>query len=135
MVLARDEKDKEKIKENDENFEKLKKDQLVKAEITRLTRLFNDIEKNRRLLTKGLIENAAFMRISLEELREEIDKYGPIDSMSQGKYSILREHPALKSYNTLVQRYSQIIKQLTDLLPKEVQKEVDDGFDNFLNDR
>lgn len=90
------------------------------------------MEKHRRLSTKGLIEEAAFMRATLKELKESIDTNGPIDEMPQGEYSILREHPALKSYNTMIQRYSHIIKQLTDLLPKEEQKVVDDGFDSFV---
>ena len=56
--------------------------------------------------------------------------------MPQGDYSILREHPALKSYNTMVQRYAAVLKQLTDLLPKEEQKAVeDDGFEKFVNSR
>lgn len=112
------------------------KDRLVNNEIARLTRLFKDIDRNKRLTAKGLIEEAAYMRITLQELKIEIDKHGPIDEMPQGEYSILREHPALKSYNTMVQRYSSIIKQLTDLLPKEVKVvEDDDGFADFINSR
>ena len=112
---------------------KIEKDKLVKREITRLTNLFKDIEKNRRLSSKGLIEEAAFMKATLTELKELINENGAIDDMPQGEYSILREHPALKSYNTMVQRYSGILKQLTDMLPKEQAKEIDDGFDAFLN--
>jgi hypothetical protein len=109
------------------------KDTLVNREIARLTNLFKDIDSNRRLTAKGLIEEAAYMRITLQELKVEIDKHGPIDEMSQGDYSILREHPALKSYNTMVQRYTNIIDKLTNLHPKEeMKKEVDDGFDLFV---
>lgn len=116
--------------------QKLSKDTLVKREIGRLTKLFTDIERNRRLTAKGLIEEAAYMRITLQELKKEIDKHGPIDEMSQGDYSILREHPALKSYNTMVQRYTNIIDKLTNLHPKEGKVvEEDDGFADFINFR
>ena len=109
------------------------KDTLVNREITRLTDLFKEIERNKRLTAKGLIEEAAYMRITLQELKAEIDKNGPIDEMPQGEYSILREHPALKSYNTMVQRYTNIIDKLTNLHPKEeVKREIDDGFDAFV---
>ncbi|WP_341877603.1 hypothetical protein [Defluviitalea saccharophila] len=109
------------------------KDTLVKREINRLTDLFKDIDRNKRLTAKGLIEEAAYMRITLQELKDEIDKHGPIDEMPQGDYSILREHPALKAYNTMVQRYTNIIDKLTNLHPKEeVKKEVDDGFEDFV---
>lgn len=109
------------------------KDRLVNNEINRLTKLFKDIEANRRLTAKGLIEEAAYMKITLQELKVEIDKHGPIDEMPQGDYSILREHPALKSYNTMVQRYTNIIDKLTNLHPKEESnKDIDDGFDSFI---
>ena len=111
------------------------KNKLVDREIKRLTTFFKEIDKNRRLTSKGLIEEAAYMKVTLIELKKEIDKAGPIDEMPQGEYSILREHPALKSYNTMVQRYSGIINQLLSLLPKTEQKEVDDGFEDFLNSK
>ena len=112
---------------------KVSKETLVNREISRLTNLFKDIDANKRLTAKGLIEEASFMKATLQELKEMIDEQGPIDEMPQGEYSILREHPALKSYNTMVQRYTNIINQLTSLHPKEeIKKEVDDGFDSFV---
>ena len=112
------------------------KDTLVNREINRLTKLFQDIDRNKRLTAKGLIEEAAYMRVTLVELKEEIDKHGPIDEMPQGDYSILREHPALKAYNTMVQRYTNIIDKLTNLHPKEAKVvEEDDGFADFINSR
>lgn len=109
---------------------------LVNREVNRLTNFFKDIDRNRRLTAKGLIEEAAFMRITLQQLKAEIDKDGPIDEMPQGDYSILREHPALKSYNTMVQRYTNIIDKLVNMHPKEeVKKDVDDGFESFIRKR
>lgn len=111
------------------------KEKMIKNEIVRLTRVFKEIEKNKRLTTKGLIEEAAYMKATLKELKASIDESGPIDEMQQGEYSILREHPALKAYNTTVQRYTTVIKELTNLLPKEQIKELSDGFDEFVGDR
>lgn len=111
------------------------KEKMIKNEIVRLTRIFKEIEKNKRLTTKGLIEEAAYMKATLKELKASIDESGPIDEMQQGEYSILREHPALKAYNTMVQRYTTVIKELTNLLPKEQIKELSDGFDEFVGDR
>ena len=113
----------------------LSKDREIKNEISRLTRIFKDIESNRKCTVKGLIEEAAYMKATLKELKKSIDENGPIDEMPQGNYSILREHPALKSYNTMVQRYTTVIKELSNLLPKEQVKEVSDGFDEFVGDR
>lgn len=119
--------------EDKDKKQEIDKDTLVKREIARLNNLFKDIDRNKRLTAKGLIEEAAYMKITLQELKKEIDKNGPIDVMPQGEYSIIREHPALKSYNTMVQRYTNIIDKLTNLHPKEdVKKEIDDGFEDFI---
>ena len=75
------------------------------------------------------------MKATLKELKASIDENGPIDEMQQGDYSILREHPALKAYNTMVQRYTTVIKELINSLPKEQIKELSDGFDEFVGDR
>lgn len=113
----------------------IEKDRQISNEIKRLTNIFKDIEKNKRLSAKGLIEEAAYMKATLKELKQSIDEDGPIDEMLQGEYSILREHPALKAYNTMVQRYTTVINKLTGLLQKEIQKEASDGFDEFVGGR
>ena len=56
-------------------------------------------------LLKGVIEKG------------KIKENGTVDHFKQGKQEFLRESPALKSYNTTIQRYSLLYKQLTDLLP------------------
>ena len=127
---------KAKVGEDLSSNKEIDKETLVNREINRLTNLFKDIDKNKRLTAKGLIEEASFMKATLQELKIMIDESGPIDEMPQGEYSILREHPALKSYNTMVQRYTNIINQLTNLHPKEeMKKEVDDGFEAFVMKR
>lgn len=113
----------------------LTKEEKIKREKQRLERIYKDLDGKKKEVVEGLIQEAAYMRATLEELREMIDEAGPIDEMPQGKYSILREHPAVKTYNTMVQRYTTVTKQLTDLLPKEVAKEEDDGFEAFLMER
>lgn len=105
----------------------------IKKEISRLKKIYKEIDGQKLKTVEGLIEEAAFMRCTLRDLKKMVQETGVVDEMPQGEYSILREHPAVKTYNTMIQRYSNIIKQLIDLLPKEVQKEVDDGFDDFIS--
>ena len=75
------------------------------------------------------------MRITLEELKENINIHGVIDEMPQGDYSILRESPYVKTYNTMIQRYTTVNDKLIALLPKEVEKIEDDGFESFVMSR
>ena len=47
-----------------------------------------------------------------------------------------RERPVARQYQQMNKNYQSIIKQLTDLLPKEVAKKAEsDGFDDFVNRR
>lgn len=128
-ALKQDVVEDKKIKKN------VAKDRQTKNEIARLTKIFKDIDKNKKLSAKGLIEEAAYMKSTLKELKSFIDENGAIDEMQQGSYTILRENPALKSYNTMIQRYTTVIKELINLLPKDIQKETSDGFDEFVGGR
>lgn len=113
----------------------LTKEDRIKREKKRLDRIYRDLEGKKKKVAEGLIQEAAYMRATLEDLRKMIDLYGPVDELQQGDYVVLREHPAMKTYNTLIQRYTTAIKQLTDLLPKEAVKEEDDGFEAFVMER
>jgi hypothetical protein len=112
--------------------EVISKEKEIKKEIARLTKIFKDISKNKKDSVEGLIQEAAFMRITLRYLKEDINKNGVIDEMEQGDYSILRESPAVKTYNTMIQRYTSICKELINILPVEGPKIEDDGFEAFV---
>ena len=109
------------------------------AEERRLARIFKDIDEKRKATTRGLINRAAFMRVSLEDLEEDLNKNGFTEWFSQGDQEpYQRERPAAKIYNTMNVSYQKIVRQLTDLLPKENQSaaqksavEAGDEFDRF----
>lgn len=94
--------------------EKAKK---IKSELTRLRKVFADIPEDKRRVAEGLVKEAAFMRVTLEETRAVIDREGVIERFEQGAQKFLREHPATKVYASLINRYSAVVKQLIDLLP------------------
>src|SRR5690606_16508493 len=94
--------------------EKAKK---IKSELTRLRKVFADIPEDKRRIADGLMQEAAFMRVTLEETRAVIDREGVIERFEQGAQRFLREHPATKVYAAMINRYSAVVKQLIDLLP------------------
>lgn len=120
------------------NKKDLSKDKRIKNEIERLNDILKDVEVKKKETLQGLIVESAFMRATLEDLRKDIDENGVIDEMPQGEYSILRESPYVKTYNTMIQRYTTINDKITALLPKdkieEKEKEVD-PFEEFLKGR
>ena len=93
------------------------KEKRIKAELTRLRKVFADMPEDRKRIVEGLIREAAFMRATLEETREVIDREGVLERFEQGAQRFMREHPATKVYSAMVNRYSSVVKRLLDQLP------------------
>lgn len=113
-------------------MEKIDKDKLIKKEMRKLNKFFKNIPKDKQEMIQGLKEQAAFMYATLMELQEIINDEGPVELFEQGKQRLLREHPASKTYNTMIKNYSSVIKQLIDMLPKEDAKSTEDEFVKFI---
>lgn len=107
----------------------------INKEIKRLTSIIEELDENKKALAVGPIEDLAFMRATMENLKDIVKKEGVIDEMEQGGYTIQRTHPALKSYNDMVSKYNSTKQLLINLFPKEVVSMMDDGFESFVNKR
>ena len=92
------------------------------------------IPDDKRTVGKKLIEELSFMEKTLQSLRKQIDEGGVIEEFNQGKQSFIRESPALKAYNTTVQRYSVMYRQLTDLIGKSAEAEKSNAVYDFLKE-
>lgn len=105
-------------------------------EAARVKRQFNKILKqipeDKKPIGESLIKELSFMAVTLDELKEEVTERGTIDLFKQGSQEFLRENPALKAYNTTVQRYSLLYKQLTDLLPKTAEDSQESALYEFI---
>ena len=113
------------------------KESRIKAEKARLETLYNDLPESRHKLAEGLIERAAFMRVELEDLEEDIRLNGWAEMFSQGNQEPYpRARPQGQSYNTMNANYLKVIQKLDAMLPKEQDGgEESDGFDAFVNGR
>jgi len=110
----------------------------IKKEKSRLAKQFKEIDKKSRAVVDGLIEQAAFLRVQLQELADDININGTTELFAQGKDQepYERQRPAANVYNSMNANYQKIIKQLNELLPKPVKNtEVKDGFRDFVNGR
>lgn len=110
----------------------------IKKEETRLRRIYSGIDKDNKAIIDGLIQRAAYMRVTLEDYEADLDKggYAELFTQSPSTPPYERERPVARLYNTMNKNYQSIIKQLSDLVPKqEAVKEKDDGFDDFVSGR
>lgn len=114
----------------------LEKQKRIKREMTRLNRLIKELDDKKKRAVVSLIKNAAFMTVTLEDLQEEINENGVTEKYQNGANQFgIKKSSAVEVYNAMIKNYMQVMKQLTDLLPKDVTREEDDGFDNFVNSR
>lgn len=88
------------------------------GDIQKLNDLIHQVSDDKKPIAEQLLKELVFMSGTLENLKDTIREKGEIDLFKQGKQEFLRESPAMKTYNTTVQRYSLLLKQFADLLPQ-----------------
>jgi len=105
----------------------------IKKENDRLLNLFDNMDGKKKSVILGLIERAAFMRVTLEDLEADINISGMTEKFKQGENQpeYTRERPAARLYNTMNASYQKIVNQLTNLLPADEQSDEFDDFEEF----
>ena len=91
---------------------------MLSEDVARFHELLEQLSDDRRPVGEQLLKELVFMSETLDNLKTTIRETGEIDLFKQGKQKFLRENPAMKTYNTTVQRYGLLFRQFTDLLPK-----------------
>ena len=107
----------------------------TKPDKAKLSGILEQIPEDRREVANDLLKELNFMSETLDELKAKVKSSGAVTLFEQGKQKMIIENPAMKSYNTTIQRYGAIYKQLIDLIPKMPPSEHDDGFEDFINGR
>lgn len=119
--------------ENSSNYTKEEKDALIKKEMLKLRRIYKDLDKDKFTTVASLIDEAAFMSVTLKDLRQTINTQGSVSEYQNGENQWgTKKSPEVEIYTTMIKQYMAVIKQLTDILPKTVQDPgAGDGFDDF----
>ena len=119
-------------------YDEKEKSKLIKKELKRLRGIYGELADEKNSPLPGLIERAAFFRISLEELEEDIKINGYTEKFSQGNQDPYdRKRPIAELYSNYSQTYLKIIRQLHDMRPKqdEAKDKEPDLFETFIAER
>ncbi len=113
------------------------KQKRIKKKFNILKRIFKDLEGNLLKVACDLIQNAAFMAVTMEDLQEIINEKGATEEYRNGENQKgIKKSSEVEVYNTMAKNYSGYIRQLTDMLPKEAADKVKvDEFDKFVKAR
>jgi hypothetical protein len=92
----------------------------IKREKTKLRRLLKDMSPDRLRAVDKLINQVAFMGITLEDLAAHINAYGCVSEYQNGENQWgTKKSPEVETHASMMQRYLSALKQFTDLLPEE----------------
>ena len=102
----------------------------VYEEYIRLSSLFalDSLDSGKRTLVEELLQQAAFMKMELEILKEQIHKYGAVQVSTSGKQ---RQSEPAKYYTKLMSSFSSTLKTISAIMGKNSGEE-DDELDKFL---
>lgn len=93
----------------------------ISRELKRLQKIYENIETSRKKTVEKLINDAAFMAVTLEEIRLVIQRDGVIETYQNGENQKgIKKSSAVEVYDKMVNTYSKVIKQMCDLLPEKV---------------
>lgn len=112
--------------------EEKSKDKKIKAELSKLRKVFKNLPEKQRKTVEKLLESAAFSAVSMEELQEIINVEGYETEYQNGENQKgKKQSVALTSYLSLQKNYTKIIDTLLKYVPPEEKKK--DKLQEFMN--
>lgn len=100
------------------NKKELSKDDYIKREIKRLKKIFANLTPDAASIAEKLIENAAFMAVSLTDLQNIINEKGYTEEYQNGENQFgTKKASEVDIYNTMIKNFNTTMKQLIDMLP------------------
>lgn len=101
----------------------LSKFEKIRKESNRIKKIFKDLDENKKKLVTPLIDKAAFMSVTLDELQEKINDEGCVSEYKNGENQFgTKKSPEVEIYLNMSKNYANIIKQLTELVPASKRK-------------
>ena len=99
-------------------------------ELEKLVKLFSPLPENQRTFLQPLLENAAFMRATLDELQIKIRLEGATDEYQNGANQCgVKISAAIQAYNQMMKTYHTLMDKLLAKLPPEA--DTTDELDEF----
>ena len=111
------------------------KEQRIKTEWSRLKAIYSDLPDSKKAIVFPLLQNLAFMKITLDDLQQSINENGCSEDYKNGENQYGRKAAAdLQAYNSLIKNYNAVSDRLEKLLPPEKKDRQGSFFMEFSPD-
>lgn len=110
----------------------------INKELRRLKKLFSEIDENKKKLVQATMEDVAFLTVTMQDLRENINRDGTTVEYKNGENQYgTKQSPDAQLYLQMSQKQTQAMKILVDCMPKpaKVNMTNEDDFDDFVSSR
>ena len=102
---------------------KLKVETRISREKQRLLQVFEGIDANKLETCQALIDRAAFITVSLQDVEEQLNRTGWVEPYQNGeKQSGMKKAAAADVHISLTKNLNTIVKQLLELVPPAQRK-------------
>ena len=102
---------------------KASKETRIRKEKKRLEGIFKDLEENKLKTCSALIDRAAFITVSLEDLEVQLNETGWVEYYQNGEnQSGMKKAAAADVHISLTKNLNAIVKQLLELVPPAQKK-------------
>lgn len=102
----------------------MNREERITAEQNRLLSVFSDLDENQLQVAEGLIRQASFMLVTLEDLQMAIIQNGSVGEYKNGKDQYgTKQSAELQAYNTTLRSYNAVIGKLMKYVPQKKIKQ------------
>ena len=102
---------------------KLTKEKRIEREQKRLMQIFSGIDENKLQVVTPLIDRAAFITVSLEDLEEDLNRDGWVEPYQNGaNQGGMKKSASADVHISLTKNLNAITKQLIDIVPASQKK-------------
>lgn len=99
------------------------KEKRISEELDRIKKLFEKVDENEKAIIASLLQNAAFMKVTLEDLQGIINTEGVTEVYQNGANQRgIKQSATLQSYNALIKNYASVIKTISQFVPRAEKK-------------
>lgn len=107
---------------------------LIKKEKNRLNKIYKNIPEKKYKTALKLIDNIAFMSVTLEKLMDEINNSELVVKTKNASQEFSKESPRVTAYNKMYSNFLKGIQHLNSLLPSDENKKSSNDFDDPPDD-
>lgn len=95
-------------------------------ELAKMKKIYEDLSPEGKVICFSMLEEAAFLKVTLEGLRADIEENGCTDEYKNGanQYGV-KISATLQSYNSTLKNYFVLMEKIVKMFPLSAEKSAD----------